>query len=82
MERNICTLNDRVYYMLSRNFLRHDFLESFLVIFGKNKYVNLRRYWKIFCTKTDYSLKKAVKIDVLSTIAVKLWENIFNKNYK
>ena len=41
-------------YMLSKSFLMNDFLESFLVMFGKNKYTNLRRHWTIFfCHKTD-----------------------------
>ena len=51
----LCTLNDRAYHMLSRSVLINDSLESFLLVFGKNKYTNLRRYWTTFCYKTDYS---------------------------
>ena len=35
--------------------LMNDFLESFLLVFGENKYTNLKRYWTTFCYKTDYS---------------------------
>ena len=34
------TLNDRAYNMLSSCFLMNNFLESFLLIFGQNKYIN------------------------------------------
>ena len=44
--------------MLSRSFLMNDFLESFLLIFGKNKYTNLKRYIEqFFVTKQIQSLK-------------------------
>ena len=35
--------------------LMNDFLESFLLVFGENKYTNLKRYWTTFCYKTDSS---------------------------
>ena len=38
--------------------LMNDFLASFLLVFGENKYTNLKRYWTTFCYKTDYSPKK------------------------
>ena len=44
--------------MLSRTFSTNNFLESFLLIFGQNKYINLWRYWTIFFNKTDFSLWK------------------------
>ena len=49
----------------------NDFLESFLMVFGKNKYTNLKRYWTNFCCKTDYSLWKIVNITNLVTMATK-----------
>ena len=55
-------------YMLSKSFLMNDFLESFLVMFGKNKYTNLRRHWTIF-----FVTKQILKMTVLSTMAIKLW---------
>ena len=36
-----------------------DFLESFLLVLGENKYTNLKRYEKTFCYKTLYSLKNS-----------------------
>ena len=39
----------------------NDFLESFLPVFGENKYTNLKRYWTTFCYKTDYSPPKNSK---------------------
>ena len=53
--------------------LMNDFLESFLLVFGENKYTNLKRYWTTFCYKTDYSPWKLVKITILVTMAIKLW---------
>ena len=47
--------------MLSRNVLMNNFLESFLLVFGKNKYTNLKKYWTIFCHETDSTLYKVVK---------------------
>ena len=62
-----------IKYVVQRSFLMNDFVESFLQIFGQNKYTNLWRYWTIFCHRTDSSLKKVVKITVLNAIALKLW---------
>ena len=44
MKRILRTLNERALNMLQTNFLMNDFLESFLLIFGQNKYTNLKRY--------------------------------------
>ena len=37
--------------------LMNDFLESFLLVFGENKYTNLKRYWTNFCYKTANNKK-------------------------
>ena len=50
--------------MLSGGILMNDFLEPFLMIFGQNKYTNLRRYGTIFFHQTDFSLRKVVKLTV------------------
>ena len=49
-----------VSYAVQINLL-NDFLESFLLVFGKNKYTNLKRYWTTFRYKKDYSPSKIVK---------------------
>ena len=49
-----------IKYASQQSFLINDFLQSFLTVFGQNKYSNLRRYWTIFCHKTE-----VVKITVL-----------------
>ena len=54
--------------MLSRSFLMNDSLESFLLNFGQNKYINLGSYGKIFSHKADFSLSKVVKLKVLCII--------------
>ena len=54
--------------MLSSGFLLNGFLESCLLIFGKNKYINLRRYWTIFFH--DQSLKIS-----------KIYSFVYNKVY-
>ena len=46
----------RIKYAAQRSFLLNDFLESFLLIFGQNKYTNPRRYWTVVFHKTDSSL--------------------------
>ena len=53
------TLNDRAYNMLSKGFLMNDFLESFLMTFGQNKYIKLKRYWTFlfFFSQNRFSLK-------------------------
>ena len=33
----------------------NDFLESILLVFGENKYTNLKRYWATFYYKGYYS---------------------------
>ena len=48
--------------MLSRRFLMNDFLESFSLIFGQNKDINLTRYGIIFFYKSNFSLKKVASI--------------------
>ena len=52
----------------------NDFLESFLLFFGENKYTNLKRYWTTSCYKTKITVtkKKVVKITILVTMAIKL----------
>ena len=52
----------------------NDFLESFLLVFGENKYTNLKRYWTTSCYKTKIAVttKKIVKITILVTMAIKL----------
>ena len=49
----------------------NNFLESFLLVFVKNKWINLRRYWKTFCHKADPVPTN--KITVLTSMAIKLW---------
>ena len=59
------------------------FLKSFLLIFGQNKYANLKKCWTIICqkkqkkttkkTKTDSNHLKVVKITALSAMGIKLW---------
>ena len=63
---------ESVSYAVQIN-LMNDFLESFLLVFGENKYTNLKRYRTTFCCKTDYSPLKIVKIKILVTMAIKLW---------
>ena len=53
--------------------LMNDFLESFLLVFGENKYTKLKRYWKTFCYKGDYSPWKIVKNTIFVRMATKLW---------
>ena len=45
-------------YAVQKNLMK-DFLESFLLVLGENKYTNLKRYEKTFCYKTLYSLKNS-----------------------
>ena len=58
--------------MLSRSVLVNDFLESFLLVFGENKYTNLKGYRTTFCYKTDCSPLKIVNITILVTMVIKL----------
>ena len=51
-----------IKYAVQRSILMNNFLESFLLIFGQNKYTNLVRYWTIFCDKTNSSLWKIVNL--------------------
>ena len=46
--------------MLFKSFLINDFLRLFLLIFGQNKYISLRRYRTNFFHKTD-TLKQSSK---------------------
>ena len=57
--------------MLSISGLMNDFLESFLMVFGENKYTNLKRCRIAFCYKTDHSPLKKVKITILVTMVIK-----------
>ena len=46
-----------ISYAVQKNLMK-DFLESFLLVLGENKYTNLKRYEKTFYYKT-YSLKNS-----------------------
>ena len=52
------------------------YLESFLLVFGKNTFTNLRRYWTTFCYKAYFSPWNIVKISVLRTMAIKPFKAI------
>ena len=54
------TKSKSVSYVVQTNFM-NDLLESFSLVFGENKYTNLKRYWTTFCYKRDYSPLKIVK---------------------
>ena len=42
---------------VQKNLMKY-FQESFLLVFGENKYTNLKRYWTTICFKTDVIVPK------------------------
>ena len=52
------TKSQSIKYAVEQSFLMNDFIESFLMIFGQNKYTNLKDIEKYFVTKQILVSKK------------------------